>query len=72
MEFTITYKDDDQMFYMNDKPKMFVGEHLEDIGRELKIKELDDCLSEGHMLAVLQDKGVQINIVEEDGSRMDW
>lgn len=73
MIYDIVYKEEDQMFHMDGKAKMFIGEHLETIGRELNImRDLDDCLSESHMLAVLESKGIIVNLLEEDGSRMDW
>lgn len=71
MIYDIIYKED-QMFYMNGKAETFIGNHLENIARELRIKEVDDCLSESHMLAVLESKGIIVNLLEEDGSRMDW
>ena len=72
MIYDIIYKEEDKMFHMNGKAEMFIGNHLENIARELRIKEVDDCLSESHMLAVLESKGIIVNLLEEDGSRMDW
>lgn len=72
MIYDIIYKEEDQMFHMDGKAELFIGNHLENIARELRIKEVDDCLSESHMLAVLESKGIIVNLLEEDGSRMDW
>lgn len=72
MIYDIIYKEEDQMFHMDGKVETFIGNHLENIARELRIKEMDDCLSESHMLAVLESKGIIVNLLEEDGSRMDW
>lgn len=73
MSYTITYKDSDAMYHMNGEARDLIGYHLETIGRELHImRDLDDCLSESHMLAVLESKGIIVNLLEEDGSRMDW
>lgn len=72
MIYDIIYKEEDQMYHMNSKAEAFIGNHLENIARELRIKEVDDCLSESHMLAVLESKGIIVNLLEEDGSRMDW
>lgn len=72
MIYDIIYKEEDQMFHMDGKVETFIGNHLENIARELRIKETDDCLSESHMLAVLESKGIIVNLLEEDGSRMDW
>lgn len=71
MIYNIIYKED-QMFHMDGKVETFIGNHLENIARELRIQEMDDCLSESHMLAVLESKGIIVNLLEEDGSRMDW
>lgn len=72
MIYDIIYKEQDQMFHMDGKVETFIGNHLENIARELRIREIDDCLSESHMLAVLESKGIIVNLLEEDGSRMDW
>lgn len=72
MIYDIVYKEEDQVFHMDGKAETFIGNHLENIARELRIKEVDDCLSESHMLAVLESKGIIVNLLEEDGSRMDW
>ena len=72
MIYNIVYKEVDQMYHMDGASETFIGNHLENIARKLRIKEVDDCLSEGHMLAVLESKGVIVNLLEEDGSRMDW
>lgn len=72
MIYDIIYKEDDQMYHMDGKPEMFIADHLRNIACELRIKEVDDCLSESHILAVLESKGIIVNLLEEDGSRMDW
>lgn len=72
MSYTITYKDSDEMFYMNGEAKELIGYHLENIGKELKIRDMDDALSESHMLSILHSHGVEVNLLEEDGSRMVW
>lgn len=72
MSYTITYKDSDAMFHMNGDAKELIGYHLENIGKELKIQDMDDAISEGHMLSILYSHGVEVNLLEEDGSRMEW
>lgn len=72
MSYTITYKDSDSMYHMNGQAKELIGYHLETIGKELKIQDMDDALSESHMLSILYSHGVEVNLLEEDGSRMDW
>jgi len=72
MSYTITYKEETEMFYMNDKPEPLIGYHLEAIGKELKIQDMDNALSESQMLSILYSHGVEVNLLEEDGSRMEW
>lgn len=72
MNYTITYKEDSQQFEMNGVLFDFIGNHLEVIGKKEKISEVDEALSEGHMLTILQEHGISVNLLEEDGSRMEW
>lgn len=72
MIYTIVYKEEDQMFHMNGKEEMFIGTHLENIGKNLFIKDLEACYSESEALACLALNGVTVNLLEEDGSRMEW
>lgn len=72
MSYTITYNESEQMFEMNGKLPELIGYHLETIGKELKIQDMDDAISEGQMLRLLYSHGVEVNLLEEDGSRMEW
>lgn len=72
MNYTITYKEGLQQFEMNGVLFDFIGNHLEVIGKKEKISEVDEALSEGHMLTILQEHGISVNLLEEDGSRMEW
>lgn len=72
MSYTITYKEDSQKFEMNGKLFDFIGNHLEVIGKKEKISAVDEALSEGHMLAILGEHGIKVDLLEEDGSRMEW
>jgi hypothetical protein len=72
MSYTITYNESEQMFEMDGKLAELIGYHLETIGKQLKIKDMDDAISEGHMLSILYSHGVEVNLLEEDGSRMEW
>jgi hypothetical protein len=57
---------------MNGEAKDLIGYHLETIGKQLKIQDMDDAISESHMLSILYSHGVEVNLLEEDGSRMVW
>lgn len=72
MSYTITYKEADQMFYMDGKPELFVGNHLETIGKKHRISDMDEALSEGHMLAILSEYNIKVHLLEEDGSPLDY
>ena len=73
MAYNIQYKESDQKYYMFGQAEMFVGDHLKTIGRISKIRdEIDGCFSESHMLAVLEANGVVVNLLEEDGSPLDY
>lgn len=72
MHYVITYKDSDQMYHMDGVAKMFIGEHLETIGKKHKISAMDDALSESHLLAILEYNKIRVDILEEDGSKVEW
>lgn len=72
MSYTITYNEESTKFEMDGILENFIGTHLEVIGKKEKISEVDEALSEGHMLSILQSTGVEVNLLEEDGSRMEW
>ena len=57
-------------FVMEGWSAQFIGDHLKTIAQKHDITY--NCLSESHMLAVLESKGIIVNLLEEDGSRMDW
>lgn len=70
MEYTITYNDKEQKFEMNGVLEMWVGNHLYTIAKENNVTTTAN--SESHHLAILDAHGIKVNILEEDGSRMDW
>lgn len=72
MSYTITYNEEATKFEMNGILENFLGTHLEVIGKKEKVSEVDTAISEGHMLSILQSHGVEVNLLEEDGSRMEW
>lgn len=72
MSYTITYKEDAQQFEMNGQLFDFIGNHLEVIGKKENISEVDEAISEGHMLAILREFGIEIDLPQEDQSRMEW
>lgn len=72
MSYTITYKEDSQQFEMDGVLSDFIWTHLEKIGKKENIFEISEAICEGQMLAILEDYGIIVNLLEEDGSRMEW
>lgn len=70
MIYDIIYKEEDQMFYMNGKAEPFIGNHLYQIAKNEK--QTTTANSESHHIAILRSAGIIVNLLEEDGSRMDW
>lgn len=70
MEYTITYNEKEQKFEMNGAFEMWVGNHLYTIAKENNVPTIAD--SESHHLAILDAHGIKVNLLEEDGSRMEW
>ena len=72
MNYTITYKEETQKFEMNGVLSDFIWTHLEKIGKKENIFEISEAICEGQMLAILEDRGIIVDLLEEDGSRMEW
>lgn len=72
MSYTITYKEDTQKFEMDGVLSDFIWTHLEKIGKKENIFEISEAICEGQMLVILEDRGIIVNLLEEDGSRMEW
>lgn len=70
MIYDIVYKEEDQMFHMNGQAELFIGNHLYQIAKNEN--QTTTANSESHHLAILKAAGIIVNILEEDGSRMDW
>lgn len=78
MKYTIVYKEAENKYEMNGVLADFIGDHFRVIAEEHSVKDLCSYeaysmwYSESYMLACLYDKGLQIDLLEEDGSRMAW
>ena len=72
MSYTITYKEDSQQFEMEEVLSDFIWTHLEKIGKKENIPDVGKAICEGQMLAILEDRGIIVDLLEEDGSRMEW
>lgn len=70
MSYTITFDNKTDTFIMNGMREDTVGDLLHWISLNERIQH--QASSESHLLAILRDKGVEIDLLEEDGSRMVW
>lgn len=70
MKYTIKYDDCSDLYMMGGVPARFIGEHLRDIAIENNIKFIAD--SESHYLAILEASGLKIELLDSDGSKLDW
>lgn len=70
MKYVIKYDDCSDLWVMPGKAYRTVGECLDDIARENEIGAL--VYSESQFLLVLQACGLEIEILEADGSKVSW
>lgn len=70
MKYVITYNDDTNKFMMNGVAGEYVGDHLYTIAKENNITTTAN--SESHHLAIIRSHGIEVELLEEDGSRMVW
>lgn len=73
-KYTITYVESEDKYSMNGILMDFIGEHFYTIANENNIKfgQQPHFRSESYMLAVIQNEGIEVDLLEEDGSRMIW
>lgn len=70
MSYPITYNEAEQKFEMNGVLEMWIGNHLYTIAKENNVTTIAN--SESHHLAILDAHGIKVDLLEFDGSRMDW
>lgn len=70
MKYTIKFDDCFNLWIMNDKAYRFVGEHLYDIAKENNLTTTAN--SESHHLHILRANGLEIDLIEKDGSKVTW
>lgn len=66
--YKIVYIDATDMYEMNGKQYEYIGEHLYDIAEENNLTHAAN--SESHHLAILRAAGLDIQLLEEDGSKL--
>jgi hypothetical protein len=71
--YTITFNNKSEKFVMNGYEEIFIGEHFLNIAvLEGMQAEVRTAISEGHALSILRNNGIEIDLIEEDGSLMSW
>lgn len=70
MKYDIVWIDSKEVFEMNGSYSSLLCTHLYDIANKYNIQET--AYSESHLLAIIQSKGVEVNLLEEGGSKLCW
>ena len=70
MKYTIQYDENSNLWMMNGWAERYIGEHLYAIAKENNLTTAAN--SESHHLAILRANGLDIEILEEDGSKVIW
>lgn len=70
MKYTIQYDEDSDKYVMNGKSYRYVGEHLYDIAVQNTVTTTAN--SESHHMTILEAHGIEIELLDSDGSKLDW
>lgn len=70
MKYTIKYDDCSDLYMMNGVPARFIGEHLREIAEVNEVEFIPH--SESHLLAIIQEAGIEVELLESDGSPMTY
>lgn len=70
MKYTIKFDDCSNLWIMNGNEYRFVAEHLYDIAKENNLTTTAN--SESHHLQILRASDLEIELLEEDGSKVTW
>ncbi len=57
-------------FVMDGWSAPLIGDHLKTIAQKHDI--VDNAISESHLLFILRNSGVDIELLDEDGSELSW
>ena len=68
--YTIKYDNCSDLYFMNGVPARFIGHHLNTIATENEISSF--ALSEGHLLSIIQNEGIEVNLLDSDGSKLQY
>lgn len=68
MKYTIKYDDCSELYIMNGEAERFIGGHLYKIAKDNNVEFIPH--SESHLLAIIQGAGIEVELLESDGSTM--
>ena len=71
MNYTIQYDPSTDTFKMNGWTENFIGCHLMQIFKENDL-DPNSMISESHGLHILRGNGIEVELLEEDGSPLDY
>lgn len=73
MTYVITFNEKENKFEMDGHLETDIGDHLKSICKYEGHRGLETyAISESHLLYLLRDEGVDIELLEEDGTEMTW
>ena len=70
MNYTIKFDDLSNLWIMDGQAERFVGEHLYKIAKDNGITTTAN--SESHHLAIIKGHGIEVDLLESDGSKACW
>lgn len=68
--YKIVFDDCSDLWIMNGLAERYIGNHLYTIAVENNVTTIAN--SESHLLAILSSHGIDIEILEQDGSKVVW
>jgi nitrous oxidase accessory protein NosD len=71
MSYVIQYDSSTDKFKMNGWSENFIGSHFEQIAKENNI-DPGSWISESHALFILRNNDIEVDLLEEDGSPLDY
>lgn len=72
MKYKIQYDANTDTYKCDGWTENFVGCHLVRMASFHRIKEAENAISESHMLFILRENGIDIDLLDEDGSELIW
>lgn len=70
MQYTIKYDECSDLYFMDGVPARLIGDHLIIIAKENNISHW--AVSETHLLSIIQDEGIDVQLLDSDDSKLDY